>query len=52
MVSLCLLSPGFVRDRFTSLPYTTDRTFCTKVYLKYRYNTSSAMSGVDYNGIW
>ena len=41
---------GFVRDKFTSLPETDDRPFCTRVYLKYTFN--SRASGVDYNGTW
>lgn len=40
---------GFVRDKFTSLPETSDRPFCTKVYLKYHF---SGTERVDYNGTW
>lgn len=42
--------PGFVRDRFTSLPETNDRPFCTKVCLKYHFYGGAAR--VDYNGTW
>ncbi|XP_015211222.1 uricase [Lepisosteus oculatus] len=29
---------GFLKDRFTTLPETQDRFFCTAVYAKWRYN--------------
>lgn len=41
---------GFVRDRFTTLPSTKDRAFCSKVYLKYDFDED--VYGVDFNGTW
>ena len=48
---LSLLRPGFVRDRFTTLPETKDRAFCTKVYLKYEL-AAGDLYGTDFNGTW
>lgn len=42
---------GFIRDKFTSLPETKDRSFCTNVYLKYNFN-GSATRDTNYNGVW
>ena len=41
---------GFVRDQFTTLPETSDRAFCTKVYAKYEFDGDTY--GVDFNGTW
>ncbi|XP_022094664.1 uricase-like isoform X2 [Acanthaster planci] len=40
---------GFVRDRFTSLPETTDRILCTSVRGKWSY---SSVAGIDFDKTW
>ncbi|XP_038063530.1 uricase-like [Patiria miniata] len=40
---------GFVRDKFTSLPETTDRVFCTAVAGKWLY---SKVAGMDFDKTW
>ncbi|MBN3308786.1 URIC Uricase, partial [Amia calva] len=40
---------GFLKDRFTTLPETRDRCFCTAVYAKWRYNKSR---NVPFDSAW
>ena len=48
--SSCSSITGFVRDQFTTLPETSDRTFCTRVFAKYEVDGSA--QDVEFNGIW
>lgn len=40
---------GFCKDKYTILPESTDRTFCTKVYCRYQFD---AMKGVNFDNCW
>ena len=40
---------NFVRDEFCSLPDTKDRIFCTTIYAKWEYNTTT---NFDFTDAW
>lgn len=40
---------GFCKDQYTILPESTDRSFCTKVYCRYHFDTTE---GVNFNSCW
>ncbi|XP_064189490.1 uricase [Anguilla rostrata] len=40
---------NFLKDRFTTLPETKDRCFCTSVYCRWHYNTHK---DIPFNSIW
>jgi len=40
---------GFCKDKYTILPESTDRSFCTKVYCRYEFDSTR---GVDFDKCW
>lgn len=49
-VYLDMCSLDFFRDRFTTLPDSSDRAFCTEVYCKYLLEGS--LHKLNYDTIW
>lgn len=43
---------GFPRDRFTTLPETTDRIMATSVTARWRYLPEAVDAGIDYDGLY
>jgi urate oxidase len=43
---------GFPRDRYTTLPETTDRIMATSVTARWRFLPEAVAAGIDYNGLY